>query len=635
MSLKDAANIVINCIFRANYAFQRILAYLIEIEPFNFILRQKPFYTKRYFMDKMNILAFQLHGKAKKDSILCKFLINNAYLCTMNMKKFFYLFAILLMLSACNGTRVSEKLNQIDSLIAKEQFDSASIIHNSLNKVDMSPEDQAHYYLLATQLGYITYHPLPSDSLLDMALTYYNKVGNNQKLADAYYYKSARSRINEDYPQAILYCKEAERLADQSKDIRLQYKIAENLACLNSFCENDLLQLHYAKKALGIAYRVHNNIWLAYSYNRISFAFANLNQLDSAYFYTEKTRPFIDYIDDPNKAVFLMNMGLLYKDNDPQKAKDLFVKALEYDELPLTLEHLADVYYDEGNKEKAYSLWKKALTISGGEGYEKDNLIHSIISYDLEHGNIDNVSKNVDEIINIKDSILNKLKNDTIKDLQLRFDHEVAMHEADKKLLTTQRLLLGSAIILVLMAFYLFYRKKKEEARQREHQDQLYAYTTEIDQLTANRDQALAHISELESNKEANLQKINQLEEEARNAETAIKKLNQNIQKLLDEGAPKLKEGKMLYDQIMEGQTTVEWTNKEEEYFNKYYAATHYQSYNRIRKVKRVTKLSAHNMFYLILKEMGKSDEEIKRIMVLSPEGLRTIRSRTKPLSGE
>lgn len=586
-------------------------------------------------MDKMNIRTFQLHRKTKKDSVLCKFLINNAYLCSMNMKKMIYLFAFLHMLAGCNGTRVAEKLNQIDSLIAKEQFDSASIIHHSLNKVDMSPEDKAHYYLLATQLGYITYHPLPSDSLLDLALMYYNKIGNTQKLADAYYYKSFRSRNNQDYPQAILYCKEAEHLADQSKDIRLQYKIAENLACLNSFCENDLLQLQYAKKALSIADRAHNNNWLAYSYNRISFAFAKLNQLDSASFYIEKTIPYIKYIDDPNKAVFLMNMGLLYKNNDPQKAKDLFVKALEHDELPLTLEHLADVYYAEGNKEKAYSLWKKALTISGGEGYEKDNLIHSIISYDLEHGNIDDVSKNVDEIINIKDSILNKLKNDTIKDLQLRFDHEVAMHEADKKLINMQWLLMGSAIILVLMAFYLFYRKKKEEARQREHQDQLYAYTTEIEQLTANRDQTLAHISELESNKEANLQKINQLEKEARDAETAIKKLNLSIQKLLNDAAPKLKEGKMLYDQIMEGKTALNWSYREEEYFNKYYAAIHYQSYNRIRKVKRVTKLSAHNMFYLILKEMGKSDEEVKRIMVLSPEGLRSIRSRTKPLSGE
>ena len=586
-------------------------------------------------MDKMNIQTFQLHGLTKKDSILCRFLINYAYLCSMNMKKMTYLFAILLMLTGCNGTRVTEKLNQVDSLIAKEQIDSACVVHHSLNEATMTEEDKAHYYLLATQLGYVTNHPLSSDSLLEMAFTYYNKVGNNHKLANAYYYKSLWSEANKNYTQAILYGKEAEYLAMKTEDVRLQFKIAESLAFLNAFCGNNLLDLQYAKKALALAQKVQNKNWMAHSYNRISFAFANLNQSDSAYYYIEKTVPYIKYVEEFNKMAFLTNIGLLYKDKDPVKAKDYFEKALTYEELPLTLEHLADVYYAEGNKEKAYSLWKKALTRTGGVGYDKDNLIHSIISYDLERGNIDDVSKNLDEIINIKDSILNKLKNDTIKDLQLRFDHEVAMHEADKKLLSTQRLLLGSAFILVLMAFYIFYRKKKEEARQREHQDQLYAYTTEIDQMTANKDKALAHISELESNKEANLQKINQLEKEARDAETAIKKLNQNIQKLLDEGAPKLKEGKMLYDQIMEGQTTLEWTNKEEEYFNKYYAATHYQSYNRLRKVKRVTKLSAHNMFYLILKEMGKSDEEVKRIMVLSPEGLRTIRSRTKPLSGE
>jgi len=551
----------------------------------------------------------------------------------MNMKKIIYRFAIFLMLTACNGTRVTEKLDQVDSLISKDLIDSAYAIHHSLNEATMTEEDKAHYCLLATQLGYVTNHPLPSDSLLEMALTYYNKVGNNQKLADVYYYKSARSRINQDYPQAILYCKEAERLADQSKDIRLQYKIVENLAYLNGLCGDDRLQLHYAKKALAIARSVQNKNWMVYTYNKISIAFTNLEQYDSAFYYIEKSIPYFEYVYDSDKVEYLANIGILYKDNDPKKAKEFLKKALSYGEHPGIYDHLADIYFSEGNKEEAYNLWKKALTINGR--YERDYIIQSILSYDLERGNIDDVSKNVDEIINIKDSILNKLKNDTIKDLQLRFDHEVAMHEADKKLLNTQRLLLGSAIILVLMAFYIFYRKKKEEARQREHRDQLYAYTTEIEQMTANRDQTLAHISELESNKEANLQKINQLEKEARNAETAINKLNLDIQKLLDEGAPKLKEGKMLYDQIMEGKTALNWSYREEEYFNKYYAAIHYQSYNRIRKVKRVTKLSAHNMFYLILKDMGKSDEEVKRIMVLSPEGLRSIRSRTRPLSEE
>ena len=45
-------------------------------------------------------------------------------------------------------------------------------------------------------------------------------------------------------------------------------------------------------------------------------------------------------------------------ENNPQKAKMFLEKALEYEELPLTLEHLADIYYAEGNDEKAYILWK-------------------------------------------------------------------------------------------------------------------------------------------------------------------------------------------------------------------------------------------------------------------------------------
>lgn len=173
-------------------------------------------------MDKMNIRAFQLHRKTKKDSVLCKFLINNAYLCSMNMKKIIYLFVILLMLTACDGTRVSEKLDQVDSLISKDLIDSAYAIHHSLNEAIMTEEDKAHYYLLATQLGYATNHPLSTDSLLDMAFTYYNKVGNSQKLADAYYYKSLRAeKINNNYSQSILYCKEAERLAMNTNDVRL------------------------------------------------------------------------------------------------------------------------------------------------------------------------------------------------------------------------------------------------------------------------------------------------------------------------------------------------------------------------------------------------------------------------------
>ena len=550
-------------------------------------------------------------------------------------KNIIYLSAIVLLFIACNGIQVTEKLNQIDSLVAKEQYDSADSILKSLANVSMTADDQAHYYLLATQLGYLTNHPLSSDSLLDLAIIYYNKVKNKQKLANCYFYKSYRSEINKDYPQAIQYIKDAERLGKSTDDLRLQFKIAESLAFLNALCGNAILELQYGKKALSLAQAIQNKNWMAYSLNKISFAFNNLGQYDSALLYVKKTIPYIKYVQGSSKAGFLTNVGLFYKHTDTQKAKEYFEKALSYDELPGTIEHLADVYYAEGNKEKAYKLWRKALIMDGGIGYEKDNLIHSILTYDLKRGNIDDISSNVDEIIAIKDSIIRTLKNDTIKDLQLRFDHEVAMHEADKKLINAQRLLMGGAVIMGILIFIIYYRKKKEESLEREHQMQLYAYTTEINNLEAKKENAISQIWELKKSKEEYGQKISELQQEAKNSEAAIHKLNKDIQSLLNERAPKLKQGSLLYNHIVDGGTTSGWHYNETTAFNSYYAATHYRSYSRIMKVERSTKLSAHNLFYLILKDMGKTDDEIRRIMHISPEGLRSLRSRTKPKEKE
>lgn len=550
-------------------------------------------------------------------------------------KNVIYLSAIVLLFTACNGIQVTEELNQIDSLVVKEKYDSADSILKSLANVFMTADDQAHYYLLATQLGYLTNHPLSSDSLLDLAIIYYNKVENKQKLANCYFYKSYRSEINKDYPQAIRYIKDAERLGKSTDDLRLQFKIAESLAYLNGLCGNDLLQLQYAKKALLLAQKIKNKNWVAYSYNKISFSFANLDQHDSALYYVEKTIPYIDYVCDNNKAEFLTNVGLLYKEKNPKKAKEFLEKALSYNDLPWTLEHLADIYYAEGNTDKAYNLWKKALTKDDNIRYEKDNLIHSIIGYNIRQGNIDEVGKNINRIIAIKDSIISTLKNDTIKDLQLRFDHEVAMHEADKKLISAQRLLMGGAVIMGVLIFIIYYRKKKEESLEREHQMQLYAYTTEMNNLETKKENALAQIWELRKSKEEYSQKISELQEEANSSGAAIDKLNKDIRDLLNERAPKLKLGRLLYDHIEDGETISSWGFKETTAFNTYYAATHYRSYSQIMKVDRTTKLSAHNLFYLILKDMGKSDDEVRRIMGISPEGLRSLRSRTKPKGKE
>ena len=553
------------------------------------------------------------------------------------MKKICYFIsaAILLSFIGCGHQPMTKKLADIDSLIIKEHYDSASAILNSLSEKAMTEEDKAHYYLLATQLGYVTNHPLPSDSLLEMAFTYYNKVGNSHKLANAYYYKSLWAESINNYPQAIMYCKEAEREANNTDDVRLQFKIAESLAFLNAFCGNNLLELQFSKRALALAQRVQNKNWIAYSYNRISFAFANLNQLDSASYYIERTIPYIDYVYDSDKAVFLMNMGLLYKDNDPQKAKDLLEKALQYDELPLTLEHLADVYYAEGNKEKAYSLWKQALTKSGGVGYVKANLIHSIISYDLERGNIDDVSKNVDEIINIKDSILNKLKNDTIKDLQLRFDQEVAVNAANERLIRWQWYS-GAIVIIGLLLIGLWLRKRHHlktmlAKRQIEIQSLVLQVDNKKSEVAKYEDRiAQLQTEQLKDNetKEELKAQIEKLTRQKEEAQGDFLLLSQKMQEWTGAEVEKLRQGILLMANVEEGKCVKNWSDDELKSLINYYCAVHTDFAKTIYK--DYQNLSARQCLYLMLVDMKKTEDETSDIMGVAKDSLRSYRFQIK-----
>ena len=97
---------------------------------------------------------------------------------------------------------------------------------------------------------------------------------------------------------------------------------------------------------------------MAYSFNKISFAFANLEKYDSSYYYIEKSIPYFEYVyNNQNKVEYLANIGLLYKSNDLKKAKEYFEKALTYGDHPGLYEHLADIYYAEGNKEKDWLIF--------------------------------------------------------------------------------------------------------------------------------------------------------------------------------------------------------------------------------------------------------------------------------------
>ncbi len=355
--------------------------------------------------------------------------------------------------TGCNHQSISDRLAAIDSLVAEERHDSAWYLLKYIDESQMeNAEDKAHYQLLRYQTSYVTGKPLPPDNILDNALAYYQETQNAEKLADCYYYKAFKISEGRDFQKSIVYFKQAEKYAKIANHVQQLFKAGEAISIINNMCGNFDLSLNYGKYILNLSKRTNRKDWMAYSYNRIGLAYINLGKEDSALYYFNKITPYIKYIREEDWPYFLSNLSLAYIDNNPAKSKELLLESLSYKELSGTLEQLAFIHYQEGNHDEAYRLWKRAITIN--DLTPKDDIIHNLLEYDIEHGKTDKVCERVNEIIAIKDSIIDKLKNDTIKDLQVRFDHEVSLNVAHEKLIQWQwylGLAVGACLILAIL----------------------------------------------------------------------------------------------------------------------------------------------------------------------------------------
>ena len=82
----------------------------------------------------------------------------------------------------------------------------------------------------------------------------------------------------------------------------------------------------------------------------------------------------------------------------------------------------------------------------------------------------------------------------------------------------------------------------------------------------------------------------------------------------------------MLYDQIVENGTTVTWTKEDYNCFVDYYKAKDFASYSKI--VRKHHPKTVHNTLFLILYEIGKDDKDVRHIMGITQEAIRSTRFR-------
>lgn len=239
------------------------------------------------------------------------------------MRRILFVMCGILLLVDCEKGNISKKLIEADSLVAREEYDSAYQMVSSLDETTIvSNEDKVHYDLLKVQTGYLVSKPQASaDSILDEVIAYYQEKNNKEKLADSYYYKAIGFNRTRNYNQSVIYYKKAEYFAEESGNLYQRHKIAEGLSYVNGRCEKYNLQLNYAKKALTISKQLEDQERMAYAYYLMDIAYSKLGYEDSAKQCLKELPPIIECVDKREKPYLLSNIGYLFRDSNKDEAK--------------------------------------------------------------------------------------------------------------------------------------------------------------------------------------------------------------------------------------------------------------------------------------------------------------------------
>ncbi|SEE26344.1 hypothetical protein SAMN04487828_1007 [Prevotella sp. lc2012] len=488
-------------------------------------------------------------------------------------------------------------LDDVAYYLQNDSVMEASACFDLLHIDNLSDKEKALYYLYEATIRYRSYQKMQSFDGIEYSINYFSKADDRNKLAEAYFYRGALKFENGITEIAIENLKQAEQLAQKDGDIKQQHKITELLSSI--YCSAGLydLGLQYAKKAMTQAVQTKNYNWYVYAIDYIATTYFQKRMNDSALYYIKKVPPYEKYLDKETIAGIYTSIGMVQSLHNPEMAKEYLYKAIALENNSSAYAVLADIEIkNNGNRQTAKNLLDSALVHSNGK--DVNYIISRLTKLYME-------DKEYEEACSLllKRRSIEQDRYDIKQDLsqiQMRYD----MLYKEKKqadyihMIMTLLILVIVGILSILFYHRYQYLKNKKDMIQR--QMLIETYSSKLKNLQDADDNTAKQEGEL-------MTSINILQEKQSEA---------------------LKKGKELYEHVREGQSIITWTKQDYINMIDYYSLidipfgvtleTEYHS------------LSPRYKLYLILTNMGKSEEDIEYIFGIGKSAIRSIKSRIK-----
>lgn len=405
-------------------------------------------------------------------------------------------FLVFISLGACSGKPdISQILSDAENLMA-ERPDSALYLLDSIIQPEvLSSEDKALWCLLITQARDKEHVTHTSDSLVNIAVHYYEKKDNIERGAQAFY---CRGRVYMDmllFEEAIVSYLKAEELVQQTTDYNLQARIYNQLGDLyrkNSLPDGSLV---YYRKA-NESYKMENHqLGMAYTLRDIGLAYLNMGKLDSSLICFNQSLKIIKKNEWKGlERLVLICLGNVYE------SMFLYSDAIGCIKESLKIEQgdnqlysayylLGSVYDRSGEKDSACYYWKKALDSPDINIQNRIYRHFYLLAYQKKE--YDTAFNYNEQHLLLLDSIERVFQPKKLIEINARYNYERLINEKNQlKLKKEEAKFVYSSIITALLVFVLLcaillYRKqlkiKDNERLLLNHRNQLKDSESELE----------------------------------------------------------------------------------------------------------------------------------------------------------
>ena len=451
-------------------------------------------------------------------------------------------------------TAFQPELAKAEAMMYRYPDSALHILQGIQPDIPSENEQYATWALLMTQAQYKNQIE-QSDSLINIAYSYFTKHDNAQRKALALYYKGILRHESHHAEDALSFYLEAATEIEKTNDYQLGFLINSEVGLMYLYRKLNDYAMEYFEKAHHNAELSDNQTYIAFSFIYIARAFSQKKQYNKAIEYYEKAIKIGQVNNYPTILASAMNETsfLFLKTGENKKALQYAKDCIKIKKTDQRIFSLGDTYRYLKMYDSAYFYLNQACL--SPNIHTARSAYQALYYISQEEKDYKKAVEYSNKLWFYQDSIGKTERNKALIEMQEKYDQQKIINENNLSQIKKDRIIRNVLIALIILSFiiaitnYLYQRKivsQKQEISEKEEKIRYFTMKIHENETLINRNKM--RIEELTIQMEGSLEikeqwkEQNKIRQEIQQQNETLKLENNNLQNHISNYAQSLKE---------------------------------------------------------------------------------------------